>query len=125
MPVRTKSAGISEREREGSTTCRDDSNRKVVASIKYSSFTCRTAHIVIKKKSPKGNVYSKVNLVARKRRIMQYSNQKEHEGFVIQKRNRRKVYAVFALIATLLLWITIAGLASSHSSEDGGRSLGR
>eukprot|EP00205_Picochlorum_sp_RCC944_P006124 CAMPEP_0182613266 /NCGR_PEP_ID=MMETSP1330-20130603/24563_1 /TAXON_ID=464278 /ORGANISM="Picochlorum sp., Strain RCC944" /LENGTH=77 /DNA_ID=CAMNT_0024832949 /DNA_START=186 /DNA_END=416 /DNA_ORIENTATION=+ len=56
---------------------------------------------------------------------MQYSNQKEHEGFVIQKRNRRKVYAVFALIATLLLWITIAGLASSHSSEDGGRSLGR
>lgn len=85
-------------------------------TVRYTSFACRTAHVVFKHKSKKtgDTIFSKIKLADRKTKRMNYSSaqEREHGGHLTRQRKLHKLVALLVLVGTLGLWLAVAGMAS-------------
>ncbi|QDZ21658.1 hypothetical protein HOP50_06g41850 [Chloropicon primus] len=121
-----KKKGKRRRDASTSTAGGKKKHPEVSCSIQYRSFTCRSARVVIKRKSCKGDtVFFKHNWGSRNTKNMNYSTDKEHAGHATRARLVRKVAAVFVLVATLTLWMAVAGYASRQSEAGASAAAGR
>ena len=118
MPAETHRAKTRERKKKEAAV--------VGFAVKVSTFTYSRAQIVVKKKSKTGGtVCSRINLVGKRRHTMNYATDKEHRGHLTRQRTAHKVFAVLALVATLGIWVAVAGFATRQAASGGAQHLGR
>merc|ERR1712224_496994 len=90
--------------------------KDVDVTVKYTSFACKRAKVVVKKNKHTGEwTRATVNLVGRRTRNMHYSTtDKKNDRRVASVRGR--ILAILALVATLGVWVTIAGFSTQEGA---------
>lgn len=91
--------------------------KDVDVTVKYTSFACKRAKVVVKKKNKHTGEWTSatVNLVGRRTRNMHYSTtDKKNDRRVASVRGR--ILAILALVATLGVWVTIAGFSTQEGA---------